>query len=83
MLFSEGIGADSYLTYFSLLIVLIVNYYCSLYKSPNEAIAITKIFQHIVKLIIIKINIKHGICYSITYHSGTIDAGVDIGLAWI
>jgi hypothetical protein len=39
-----------------------------------------RIFQQIVKLIFHKITLKRGI---FNYHSGTIEAGVDIGFAGI
>ena len=43
-----------------------------------ENIKVFRNFQQIVKLIFHKITLKRGI---FTYHSGTIEAGVDIGFA--
>jgi hypothetical protein len=45
-----------------------------------ENIKVFRNFQQIVKLIFHKITLKRGI---FTYHSGTIEAGVDIGFAGI
>ena len=78
---SEGPKNICY-TYFYLGSLLIVHYYIlDIFLSWSD-IQVFRSFQHIVKLIIHKIYLKHGI-FLLLYHSGTIEAGVCIGFAGI